>query len=162
MITGKGAGFLAAAIALFMLGHMTQVGWLYLMDAVLWGIILVSAAVPWLNVFPLRAQRWIQGPDETGGAPSPTEGDPVAIRITLQNPTLWPRYVISAVLRLPVGGPQQAHAAVLRQRAARLRTGVNAFQRGGLPAGSPPNRSADDGGVGALWPISAADTLDGT
>jgi hypothetical protein len=38
MITGKGIGFLIAAIALFFLGRLTQVGWLYLIDAVLWGI----------------------------------------------------------------------------------------------------------------------------
>ena len=91
MITGKGAGFLAAAIALFVLGNLTQVGWLYLTDAVLWGIILVSAVVPWLNIFPLRAKRSIESPNETGGSPNPTEGGPVAISITLKNPTFWPR-----------------------------------------------------------------------
>ena len=105
MITGKGAGFLAAALALFILGRLTQVGWLYLMDAVLWGIILVSAAVPWLNVFPPRALRWIEKPDENGGPLSPSEGDPVAIRITLRNPTFWPRYVIGLFYDCPLKGP---------------------------------------------------------
>lgn len=105
MITGKGAGFLAAALALFMLGRLTQVGWIYLVDAVLWGVILVSAAVPWLNVFPPRALRWIEGPDENGGLPSPTEGDLVAIRITLRNATFWPRYVIGLFYDCPLEGP---------------------------------------------------------
>ena len=105
MITRKGVGFLAAALALFMLGRLTQVGWLYLVDAVLWGIILVSAAVPWLNVFPPRAVRWIEGPDEHGGPPSLTEGDPVAIRITLRNPTFWPRFVIGLFYDCPLEDP---------------------------------------------------------
>ena len=161
MITGKGAGFLAAALAIFMLGRLAQVGWLYLVDAVLWGIILLSAAVPWLNVFPPRALRWIEGPDEKGGPPSPTEGDPVAIRITLRKPNLLAPLCHRPILRLPVGGPQQAHAAVLRHGAGRLRTGVHAFQSGGLPTGQPPARSADNGGVGSLWPVSASDTVDG-
>ena len=105
MITGKGAGFLAAALALFILGRLTQVGWLYLMDAVLWGIILVSAAAPWLNVFPPRALRWIEGPDGNGGPSSPAEGDSVTIRITLRNPTFWPRYVIGLFYDCPLKGP---------------------------------------------------------
>ena len=107
MITGKGAGFLAAALALFILGRLTQAGWLYLVDAVLWGIILLSAAVPWLTMFPPRALRWIEGPDENGGPPSPTEGDLVAIRITLRNPTFWPRYVIGLFYDCPLEGPSR-------------------------------------------------------
>ena len=105
MITGKGAGFLAAALALFVLGRLTQVGWLYLVDAVLWGIILVSAGVPWLNVFPPRALRWVEVPDSSGGPPSPTEGDRVSLRITLRNPTFWPRYVIGLFYDYPLQGP---------------------------------------------------------
>lgn len=105
MITGKGAGFLAAAVALFILGRLTQVGWLFLMDAVLWGIIFVSAAVPWLNVFPPRAQRWIERAKETGRSPNPTEDDPVAFRITLRNPTFWPRYVIALFYTCPLEEP---------------------------------------------------------
>ena len=107
MITGKGAGFLAAAIALFVLGNLTQVGWLYLTDAVLWGIILVSAVVPWLNIFPLRAERSIESPDETGGSPGPTEGGLVAIGITLRNPTFWPRYVVSLFYDCPLEAPSR-------------------------------------------------------
>ena len=34
MITSKGIGFLISAIALFLLGRLTQVGWFYLVDAV--------------------------------------------------------------------------------------------------------------------------------
>ena len=107
MITGKGIGFLAAAFALFILGRLTQVGWLYLVDAVLWGVILVSAAGPWLNAFPPRALRRIEGPDENGGLPSPAEGDPVVVRITLRNPTFWPRYVIGLFYDCPLEGPSR-------------------------------------------------------
>ena len=107
MITGKGAGFLAAAIALFVLGRLTQAGWLYLVDAVLWGILLVSAAVPWLNAFPLRARRWIESPDEPRRTLSPAEGGPVAINITLWNPTFWPRYVMSLFYDCPLESPSR-------------------------------------------------------
>ncbi len=55
MITSKGIGFLAAAVVLFLLARLTQVGWLYLVDAVLWGIIALSAALPWLGIALLAA-----------------------------------------------------------------------------------------------------------
>ena len=46
MITAKGVGFLIAALLVFFLARLTQVGWLYLIDALLWGIILLSAFCP--------------------------------------------------------------------------------------------------------------------
>ena len=135
MITRKGAGFLAAAFALFILGRLTQVGWLYLVDAVLWGVILVSAAVPWLNVFPPRALRWIEGPEENGGAPSPTEGDPVVIRITLRNSTFWPRYVIGLFYDCPLEDPSRRTQRFFVTELAgsgqvSMLSNVSAYQRG--------------------------------
>ena len=57
MITAKGVGFLIAALLVFFLARLTQVGWLYLIDALLWGIILLSAFLPWLSVPFLDARR---------------------------------------------------------------------------------------------------------
>ena len=72
MITGKGIGFLIAAIALFLLGRLTQVGWLYLVDAVLWGIVILSAIFPWLGVAFITAHRRIESPNSTPASPGPT------------------------------------------------------------------------------------------
>ena len=57
MITTRGAGFLAAAVALFFLARLTQVGWVYLLDSVLWEALLLSAVMPWLTTLFLAAQR---------------------------------------------------------------------------------------------------------
>ena len=57
MITAKGVGFLIAAVLLFFLARLTGVGWLYLVDSVLWGVILFSALLPWLGVVRLEAQQ---------------------------------------------------------------------------------------------------------
>ena len=38
------------AVVLFLLAGLTQVGWVYLVDAVLWGIIVLSAAFPWAGI----------------------------------------------------------------------------------------------------------------
>jgi hypothetical protein len=60
MITGKGIGFVIVAVLVFLLARLTQVGWLYLMDAVLWGIVLLSAVLPWLGVAFLEARRRVE------------------------------------------------------------------------------------------------------
>ena len=75
MITAKGVGFLIAAILVFFLARLTQVGWLYLVDPLLWGIILLSAFLPWLGVPFLDARRKLswEGPEE-GIEERPREG----------------------------------------------------------------------------------------
>ena len=96
MITAKGVGFLIAAILVFFLARLTQVGWLYLMDALLWGIVLLSAILPWLGIAFLDAQRkltWGEGSD--GPAEGPAEGDEVEIGLSLRNRGFWPKFFLS-------------------------------------------------------------------
>ncbi|MDA0734171.1 MAG: DUF58 domain-containing protein [Chloroflexi bacterium] len=111
MITGKGVGFLIAAIAVFWLGRLTQVGWLYLIDAVLWGIILLSAILPWLGASFLSAQRKVEHTGTSAGKleswNGPAEGDPVEIELRLKNRGFWPRFFISASYACPLAEPEQ-------------------------------------------------------
>jgi uncharacterized protein (DUF58 family) len=106
MITGKGVGFLIVAILVFLLARLTQVGWLYLMDAVLWGIVLLSAVLPWLGVAFLEARRRV----EHGGAPEgrsgPAEGEPVQIELSLQNRAFWPRFFLSVSYECSLANPE--------------------------------------------------------
>ena len=46
MITPRGTALVVVAIALFVLAGATGVGWLLLFDAVLWGILVLSAVMP--------------------------------------------------------------------------------------------------------------------
>ena len=110
MITGKGIGFLIAAIAVFCLGRLTQVGWLYLIDAVLWGIILLSAILPWLGVAFLRARLRVEHMGAAVGREGPRNGpsecDPVDIQITLENGAFWPRFFLSVAYECPLAEPE--------------------------------------------------------
>lgn len=127
MITGKGIGFLVTAVALLLLGRLTQVGWLYLVDAVLWGIIALSAIFPWLGVAFITAQRRIEAPnsnpvahgpgssvaqaassaarDSVAPSGSPTEGDPVRITLTLDSRAFWPSYRLNVYYECNVAPP---------------------------------------------------------
>src|SRR5918999_896486 len=92
MITGKGIGFVIVAVLVFLLARLTQVGWLCLIDAVLWGIVLFSAALPWLGVAFLDARRRAEHGGAAEGRNGPTEGEPVQIELSLQNRAFWPRF----------------------------------------------------------------------
>lgn len=105
MITTKGAGFLAVAILVFLAGRMTLVGWLYLVDAVLWGIIILSAAAPWLAIPFLAAERRVHRTSDTAGRPGPAEGDQVRIEVKLRNRTFVPRFLFTLFYDNPLVHP---------------------------------------------------------
>ena len=114
MITAKGVGFLIAAILVFFLARLTQVGWLYLVDALLWGIILLSAFLPWLGVPFLDAQRKLSwgapgegpgdGPAKVSGGPA--EGETVQIDLSLRNRGFWPKFFLSLSYGCDLADPE--------------------------------------------------------
>ena len=95
MITTRGAGFLALAIALFFLARLTQVGWLYLLDSILWGALILSAILPWLATLFLSAQRSLKTPTSTSADPYPSEGGKIEIQVDLRNQMFWPRFLLN-------------------------------------------------------------------
>ena len=102
MIILRGVAIVLTAIFTFVLARLTQVGWLYLLDAVLWGVLMLSFVLPWLSVMSLRAQRRLVRPNGRQGCPSPTEGEKVMVDLQLENPRFWPRYMVSASYSCPL------------------------------------------------------------
>ena len=105
MITTKGAGFLAAAIVLFLMARLTQVGWLFLVDAMLWGIIALAAGLPWLGVAFLAGERRLELSSQSQVPGAPSEGEPVQIAVTVRNRAPWPSYVLSLFYECPLAAP---------------------------------------------------------
>ena len=96
MITRRGIGFVFVAIAVFFVASATRVGWLHVADAMLWGIILLSAIVPWLTVPKLQIARSVHLPRRRSGDVAPVVGDQLAIELSLVNNTRSPCYFLSA------------------------------------------------------------------
>ena len=107
-ITGKGIGFLVAAIVVYLLASLTQVGWLYLVDSVLWGIIILAALFPWRGVAFVKAQRTVQQPQSTRDSPGPAEGDAVKVSLTLRCRAFWPSYVLNLFYHCPLAAPENS------------------------------------------------------
>ena len=107
MITTRGVGFLTAAILGFVLARLTQVGWLYLMDALLWGVIILSVVPPWFGVVRLGARRKLERPNPSSSGPGPSEGDSIRIELSLRNRAFWPRFFLNAIYDCPLADPAQ-------------------------------------------------------
>ena len=107
MITFRGVFLVATAIFTFFLARLTQVGWLYVLDAVLWGVILLSVVMPWLAVMSLRAGLRLRQAETNPGPPGPAEGDAINLELILENLKPWPRFLLSASFNCPLAGPGQ-------------------------------------------------------
>ena len=94
-IRPRGIGLVIVAILLFALAAFTRVGWLLLFDAVLWGMILVSAIMPWLSIGDLRIHRRVSNWQGRGEFPGPMEGNEVDLDLVLENRGLLPCIFVS-------------------------------------------------------------------
>ena len=135
MITSKGLGFLAVAVVVFLLAGLTQVGWVYLVDAVLWGIILLSVVIPWVSVAFLSAERHIELLSPNSNSPAPAEGDLLQVSLSLRNRALWPGYFLGMFYDCPVAAPENHRqqffvTEVTRSGKVSLKSTVEAYRRG--------------------------------
>ena len=135
MITSRGAALVATAAFTFFLARLTQVGWLYLLDAMLWGVILLSVVLPWLTVMSLVARRKLVRRQGSPGSPGPAEGETVQVELCLENRRPWPRYFLSASYNSPLANPdergQRFFVSCLDARASlALVSTVDCYRRG--------------------------------
>ena len=103
-ITFRGGVLVATGVFAFLLARLTQVPWLYMLDAILWGAILLSLVVPWLAVMSLSARRRIVRREGEGRLtwPSRRGGSPGGIMVG-EPRSLAPLSPLGK-LRLPSGG----------------------------------------------------------
>ena len=96
MITRRGVGLATTAVAVFFLASATRVGWLHLADAMLWALLALSFAFPWLTIAGLRAYRQVKVSTTGRSRVAPLEGDRVDLEMIVENPGALPRYLVAA------------------------------------------------------------------
>ena len=107
MITFRGAVLVAIGIFTFLLTRLTQVGWLYLRDAALWGVVLFSFVLPGLSVMTLSVRRRVVRLGATMSSLGPSEGETVQLELWLDNGRRWPRYFLSVSYDCPIASPAE-------------------------------------------------------
>jgi len=94
VITRRGIGFVLTAVAAFFIASATRVGWVHLADAVLWGIVILSAATPWLSIYGLRVNRENRY-SSRGNLAGPVEGEDFHVDLELMNRWWIPRFLLN-------------------------------------------------------------------
>ncbi len=115
MITRRGIGFVLTAVAAFFIASATRVGWVHMADAILWGVVILSAVTPWFSVYGLSVRRIRQFNSSASGADlaGPVEGKPVDIEIQLVNRWWIPRFLLNVEYSIESPRATSAESMVL-------------------------------------------------
>ena len=105
MITLRGVAMVATAMFIYLLARLTQVGWLYLLDAMVWGSIILSLILPFLATLSLSAKRNVVRSQGKTGSTGPAEGETVRLELALKNERPWSRYLLSVDYDCPLAAP---------------------------------------------------------
>ena len=102
MFTKRAVGLLVSAFLLFLIAGVTNVGWVRIFDAVLWGMLLLSLLLQWLSITKVDASRRLTAVHRNGSWDGPMEDDVVEVDVTLRNRWFWPRFFISLSYDAPM------------------------------------------------------------
>ena len=107
-MTKAGVGSIAGGVVVYLLAGQTQIGWLYLFDAVIWSLVLLSAIIPWWSLKPLRIKRRVRVHHPSKGRLEqavPTEDDTVEIELRVENRGRLARYFVKVLEECPLEEP---------------------------------------------------------
>jgi uncharacterized protein (DUF58 family) len=112
VITRRGVGFVLTAVAVFFIASATRVGWVHLADAILWGVVILSAVTPWLSVYGLSVKREKQfmSRSRLGG---PIEGQNLDIAVELNNRWWIPRFLLNVHYSIESQRSKQNESVIL-------------------------------------------------
>ncbi|MEE9400090.1 MAG: DUF58 domain-containing protein [Dehalococcoidales bacterium] len=113
-MTKAGLGFIVAGVFVYFLASQTQIGWLYLFDALIWGLLVMSAIMTWLNIRSLRVERQVLLPVSTlhqSQLDSPSEDEAVEVKLKVTNRGRLTRHFIKVLEDCPFDQPEARHRA---------------------------------------------------
>ena len=59
-MTKAGFGFIVTGGFVYLVASQTQIGWLYLFDAIIWSLLVLSAILPWYSLKSLQVEHQVQ------------------------------------------------------------------------------------------------------
>ena len=108
-MTKAGVGFIIAGFLVYLVASQTQVGWLYLIDAVIWGVLVVSAIMPRRTLKTLTVEQQVILPPVAPGQVSlngPLEDETVEIKLKVTNRGRLSRHFIKLTADWPFEEPE--------------------------------------------------------
>ncbi len=115
-MTKLGIGFIVAGVLLYFIANQSQIGWLYLFDAIIWALLVVSAILPWYTLRSLRVEHQSTLPASTPRQPllgGPLEDETVEVKFKVTNKGRLSRYFIKVLADCPFEDPEKRHKSFL-------------------------------------------------
>lgn len=115
-MTKAGVGFTISGVFVYFLASQTQIGWLYLFDAIIWSLLVLSAILPWYSLRSLQVERQVLLPPSAlrqshlGG---PLEDETVEVKLKVTNSGRLVKYFIKVLEDCPFDQPQERRRAFL-------------------------------------------------
>ena len=113
-MTKTGFGFIATGVLIYFVASQTQIGWLYLFDAIIWSLFTLSAILPWYSLKSLQVERQVllsttilQG-SQLGG---PSEDEKVKVKLKVTNNGRLARHFIRVSEDCPFDQPEKRQRA---------------------------------------------------
>ncbi len=118
-MTKAGVGFIVAGGLLYMVASQTQIGWLYLFDAIIWSLLVLSAILPWYSLKSLQVEHQVLLPPSSLRQPplgGPLEDETVEVKLKVTNSGRLARHFIRVVEDCPFEQPEKRHRSFLLAR----------------------------------------------
>ncbi len=115
-MTKAGFGFIVAGGFVYLIASQTQIGWLYLFDAIIWSLLVLSAILPWYSLKSLRVECQVLLPTSALRQPQlngPLEDETVEVKLKVTNNGRLARHFIKVLADCPFDQPEKQHRAFL-------------------------------------------------
>ncbi|MFC1921504.1 DUF58 domain-containing protein [Chloroflexota bacterium] len=108
-MTRTGIGFIVAGVVVYFIASQSQVNWLYLFDAIIWSLLLLSAVLTRYDLRSLQVEQQILLPASAAGTlmlGGPVEDETVDVKLTVRNKGRLARHFISLQADCPFEQPE--------------------------------------------------------
>ncbi|MBI4284017.1 MAG: DUF58 domain-containing protein [Chloroflexi bacterium] len=115
-MTKAGWAFIAAGVFIYLVASQSQIGWLYLVDAIVWSLLILSVILPWYSLRSLRVERQILLPASALHQPplaGPLEDETVEVKLKITNRGRFARHFIRVVEDCPFEQPEKSQRSFL-------------------------------------------------
>ncbi|MBI4332792.1 MAG: DUF58 domain-containing protein [Chloroflexi bacterium] len=117
MMTKTGFVFVITGVLVYLLASQTQIGWVYLFDAFIWSLLVLSAVTAGRSLKSLSAERHVllskSNQTQLNG---PLEDETTEVKVTVTNSGRFTRHSIEALEHCPFAPPEKRHRNFLITR----------------------------------------------
>jgi len=109
-VTRYGSFFIIAGVLIYLVASQTQVGWLYLLDAVIWSLLIISAFLPRFSLRSLDVEQQVLLPVPSLNQPllnGPYEDETLEVRLKVSNKGRFAKHFIRLRVNCTFENPEK-------------------------------------------------------